>query len=216
MVQVYSLEQLRTLVEDSTSAFREKLATGEIDHVEISKFISSLLTERRLLLDTVDDLKNAQMTLKNSIFHQKDLTTLVINEMNGSLYNDFCIASYKLGITSGKALTLLMKEVLRVNKDDFPVITAKILVAGETEVVRISDHRFLKVYSKDLIETDAPVSFDHIEYLDLEKVDSHVFLKYIRLISNCAYIRLSSSIPKLLVYTKSNKCGFFEFTKDQE
>ena len=213
-VQVYNFEQLRATVEESVSDFHEKLAGGKLDPAEIDKLLTTLLTERKMLLDEVDNLKDSQLTHIHNIYRHLDRTTLVIDEMNESTYNDFCIASYKLGITTGKALTLLMKEALKDDSDEFPKMSVLNLVTDEMAKIRISGHRYLAISGKDLIETGARVSFENIEYLDIKDADKQVFSKYVRSISRCAYVKLPSSIPKLLVYTKSHACGFFEFSDD--
>lgn len=132
------------------------------------------------------------------------LKNITIRGVDASVYDEFSKVMKLANLTMGEAITKMMSDVMKDFDEVFPKLSAKSMkLLVKKDKISVRQYRNLSISKKDLVEADKGVSFQHIENLTFEKdVTKEVFTMYVRKIEHCDTVRLSSAIPRLLIYSK--------------
>ncbi len=213
-IEILNLAQLRTHLSHQIFQLQEEKLYESLSLEESRSLLLSLLTERKLFLDEVDSLKASQRSREYHFIDNSD-SFLILSEIDQDLYNDFQNFSRKLHRTDGEILSNLMTLFLKyINENgQFPDLSAKELVSmikGLIPTIRVANHDYIRITNTDLQELDVKVNFRNIDNLVLD-VDPTTFSSRINSILDCDIVQVPNSLPKLLVYLKTNNCREIRF-----
>jgi len=213
-IEILNLAQLRTHLSHEILQLQDEKLNEALSLEESRSLLSSLLTERKLFLDEVDSLKAFQRS-ENYRFTNKSDSFLILSEIDQDIYNDFQNFSRKLHRTDGEILSNLMTLFLKYISDNgqFPDLSAKELVSmvkGLIPTIRVANHDYVHIINADIQELDVKVNFRNIDNLVLD-VDPAIFASRINSIRDCDIVQVPNSLPKLLVYLKTNNCREIRF-----
>jgi hypothetical protein len=213
-IEILNLAQLRTQLSHQILQLQEEKVNEALSLEESQSLLSSLLTERKMFLDEVDSLKASQRS-ENYHFTDSSDSLLILSEIDEDVYNDFQNFSRKLRRTDGEILSNLMILFMKYINDNgrFPDLSAKELVSmvkGLVPTIRVANHDYVRITNADLQEVDAKVNFRNIDNLVLD-VNPTVFASRINSIRDCDIVQVPKSLPKLLVYLKTNNCQEIRF-----
>jgi len=213
-IEILNLAQLRTQLSHQILQLQEEKVNEAFSLEESQSLLSSLLTERKMFLDEVDSLKASQRS-ENYHFTDSSDSLLILSEIDEDVYNDFQNFSRKLRRTDGEILSNLMILFLKYINDNgqFPDLSAKELVSmvkGFVPTIRVANHDYVRITNADLQELDVKVNFRNIDNLVLD-VNPTVFASRINSIRDCDIVQVPKSLPKLLVYLKTNNCQEIRF-----
>lgn len=126
---------------------------------------------------------------------------ITIRGINAEIYSEFSKKIKSLDMNIGDALSKMMTDINKDFDDTFPQISSKSLKVKAR--LYIEHYNELSVNKNDLEESGGRVIFQHIKHLTLEAdVTKEVFLEYVGRIQHCQVVKIPSSIPKLLAYSK--------------
>ena len=163
----------------------------------------------------MDSLKDQQNQWLKNISTIGNEFSLLLSELDESVYNDFANLAFRLDIPIGELLSFLMNEITGRRDEKFPQLTAQDLEQiwiNRNRRVRIGHQTAVQVTEEDLLEYGGNVIFESIELLEFIDVELHTFIKYVKSIRNCHIVKVPSNYPKMVVYAKSSNCSFFEFS----
>ncbi|MFW9992691.1 MAG: hypothetical protein ACFFD4_11645 [Candidatus Odinarchaeota archaeon] len=209
-----NLAQLREELSNTIQDYRTITRKEEIANEELIHLIKTLLVDRELLIEEIDEIKEEQSGLLPIMFRKNRDYKLLVNGVEESVINDLNLLAHKLDIPEGELLSFLMKEAMRDFNGTFPTLSTKVLkplLEKKRMKITISDYDFLSVSEQDLLETDARISFHNIDNLEFIDVNHKTFMRHIGHITGCGQVRVPRSLSKLLVYAKCTNCGQFEF-----
>ncbi|MCY3414124.1 MAG: hypothetical protein INQ03_20940 [Candidatus Heimdallarchaeota archaeon] len=134
----------------------------------------------------------------------ENTTNVTIRGVDAEIYQSFSDKVKSSEQNIGEVISTMISSVMNDFDEVFPE-------PDETEFPRkkisINHMDDLEISLDDLIETSARVSFNHIDRLIFDaSVTKDAFLKYVHSINHCGTIEISSSMPKLLAYSKANYC----------
>jgi hypothetical protein len=213
-VKVFNPTQLRTELSKEIKEYR-KITTSK----KMEALIERILFEREILFNEIDTLKEAQ----NRWIRRNDLNdkhSLLIDEIDELLYNDFYNLSKKLKHSPGEVLTSLMEEFVLKYDGAFPDFSANSLqkLIKTQEEISIHHQDQLTITNNDLLdlsETNMRISFTHIDTLEFVNIDLDTFKDFVSSINGCRIVRVPQTIPKLLLYAKCHHCSYFEFFEEK-
>ncbi|MFW9904524.1 MAG: hypothetical protein ACFFFH_09350, partial [Candidatus Thorarchaeota archaeon] len=143
-----------------------------------------------------------------------------IKEIDELLYNDFYNLSKRLNYNPGELITSLMEDFVLKFDGAFPDFSAeslKKLVKKKAEIT-VSHQEKLSITNVDLLDLSGAsfvVNFTDINTLEFINVDLNTFKEFVNSINHCHIVRVSETIPKLLLYTKCYDCSYFEFLEEE-
>ncbi len=91
-----------------------------------------------------------------------------------------------------------------------PIIQLKYDEKGLIPTIRVANHDFIHITNAELQELEVKVNFRNIDNLVLD-VDPTIFASRINSIRDCDIVQVPNSLPKLLVYLKTNNCKEIRF-----
>jgi hypothetical protein len=140
------------------------------------------------------------------------LKNITIRGVDARVYDEFSQVMRGVEVTMGEALTRMMGDVLRDFDEVFPTLSAESLrYMMKRDKISISHYGTLRISRKDLVEADRRVNFNHIKELIFEDdVTEEALNTYVGHIDHCDTVVFPSTLPKLLIYSKT------QFTKNIE
>ncbi|MFW9915469.1 MAG: hypothetical protein ACFFGZ_07635 [Candidatus Thorarchaeota archaeon] len=212
--ELFNPDQVRNMIADAITEYRAKLQDKTLSKKTLISLVESLLVDRQLIIDEIDEIKEIQEGWIPIMFRKRADFKLVLDELDESAYNDLSSLAAKLDLSPGEVLSFLMKEVVENADGTFPELSSKILEPLQKKrMLRISIHsqETLTVSHQDLVEIQAKVSFNRIDILQFVDIDLETFKTYVDRIHHCGLVQVPSSLSKLLVYAKCNHCDQIEF-----
>ena len=218
--EIKNLDQIRTNLSQQIITLEEELQIDTVSKENLQALLLATIHERQLLLNELDSLKTMQETLHSRIPHYSKLNSILfLSEIQENLYNDFQNFSIKLGKSTGEILTSLMTQFLsKFDENKFPKLSASELVRRLSKAqprIEVAHHENLRITDSDLEDVDLKVDFIQIDNLELD-LSPDIFLSSIHTIKKCKIVKISSSIPKLLVYAKISQCNEIHFLPDNK
>lgn len=133
------------------------------------------------------------------------LKNITIRGVDAMVYDEFSQVMRTAEVTMGEALTRMMGDVLRDFDEVFPTLSAESLrYMMKRNKISISHYGTLRISRKDLVEADRRVNFNHIEELIFEEdVTEEDLNTYVGYIDHCDTVVFPSTLPKLLIYSKT-------------
>jgi hypothetical protein len=218
--EIKNLDQIRTNLSQQLITLEEELQLDTVSKENLQALLLATIQERQLLLNELDSLKSIQETLQLRIPHySKFKSILFLSEIKENLYNDFQNFSIKLGRSTGEILTSLMAQFLsKFDEKRFPQLSASELVRRLSKTqprIEVAHLENLHITDSDLEDVDLKVDFIQIDNLELN-LSPEIFLSSIHHIKKCKIVKISSSIPRLLVYAKISQCNEIHFLPDDK
>ncbi len=213
--EILNVGLLQDAILQEIETYRDKLQlNNKATANQLKPLINSLLSERELILDELDEIKDIFLAPVPLIFRKDHQTKLVLSEVDEGIYNDFVALSNRLALPVGMILSSLMKTLIEGEKNsinEVPHRSLKQLLRRQAKV-SISHHHYLEVSQNDLMQLDEKISFSHINYLKFScDIDVGTFMKKVKTISHCQYVNVPENFPKLLVYAKLYGCVAVKF-----
>ncbi|MFX0210253.1 MAG: hypothetical protein ACFFDT_30015 [Candidatus Hodarchaeota archaeon] len=213
--EILNLEQIQDGISQDIEAYLNRLQSNkEIPQDQLKSLLKSLLFERELILDELNEIKDAIIAPLPLIFRKTHQTKIMMSEVDESLYNDFMELSTRLALPIGVLLSSLMKALIESEDNTFKNVSRASLqhLIHKQAKVSISHHNYLEVKKNDLQQLNETVSFSHIHCLRFTPdVDINTFMSKVKNISYCQYVNVPEKFPKLLVYAKLYGCLAVEF-----
>lgn len=212
--ELFNSDQIRNTIVNAITEYRAKLQDRTISKETLISLVESLLVDRQLIIDEIDEIKEIQEGWIPIMFRKRPDFKLVIDELDEAAYNDLSSMASKLDLPPGEVLSFLMKEVVANSDGAFPELSSKILEPlQKKKMLRISIHsqETLSVSHQDLVEIQAKVSFNRIDILQFLDIDLETFKTHVDKIHHCGLVQVPSSLSKLLVYAKCHHCDLIEF-----
>lgn len=216
-VVLLSYERLRDEITDRIEEIESTLAGGELTQDEMKELLSSLLRERELMVEEIDDLREERYGWVSKIQGHRNAMKLRINELDEGTYNSLESAADRLNVSVGRLLNEIM--ALAVEKEtasgEFPRVSSKDLThmrRDKEPTIKIGHVRDLLITGADLDGVDTKVRLSHIGSLEFDaSVRERQFLEKVGEINHCRLVKLPGDFSRLLAYAKSSFCGYFEF-----
>lgn len=213
--EIFNQDQVRLEITKAVAEYQAKLQDRAISKESLISLIESLLVDRQLIIDEIDEMKEIQDGWFPNMFRRRHSNfKMMIDDLDESVYNDLSNLAIKLDLPSGDVLSFLMKEVVSHFDGTFPELSGKMLEPLHRRKmlnITISSQETLSVSHQDLVEMGAKVSFNSIDVLQFVDVDLETFKTFVGNINHCGLIQVPATFSKLLVYAKCNHCGLIEF-----
>ncbi len=151
---------------------------------------------------------------KSPIFHSSNhpRKSISIRGVNAEIYDQFVNQIKKIDLNVGDAITKLMKDVINTFDEEFPELSANSLKMMSLERLNIVHHDGITITKQDLVESGRKVSFINCRDLTFAKdIDKPTFLQYVEHITNCDGITMPKILPKLISYSKLQRCRNIKF-----
>lgn len=214
-----SYEKLRNEITDRIKELKHRIASENMTVEELGDILGSLLTERELMIEEIDELREARYGWMNDSFRYNDSMKLMLSELNEETYNNLSSLASKLNISIGSLLNEMMSQVIQkkdLKQDGFPTLSSKDLSHlwnKKERTWKVSHHRNLVVTQTDLEKMGTRVKFSHINTLIFDSsIQVSQFHEKVKSITHCGTVKFPTGFSKLLAYAKSRQCNFFEFT----
>ncbi|MHA2334328.1 MAG: hypothetical protein ACXAEU_20040 [Candidatus Hodarchaeales archaeon] len=167
--------------------------------------------------EELEKTKDKRVMRAKSKIKRKTAKTITIRGIDVKIYDEFSQNMKVLGMTIGDAFTKMMKDILTDFNGTFPDLSAKSFKNEYLARISIRDHAHIVINAKDLIESNALVTFDDIDHLEFEPdVTGELFLRHVKAIRDCDTVKMPNILPKLLVYSKLMDCDDIEFYEVDE
>jgi hypothetical protein len=214
-----SYEKLRNEITDRIKELKHKIASENMTAEELRDILESLLTERELMLEEIDELREARYGWMNVGVRYRDSMKLMLSELDEETYNDLSSLASKLDISIGSLLNEMMSQVTQKNnpaQSGFPTLSSNDLShlwKRKEKTWNVSHQQNLVVTKTDLEEVDTRVKFSHINTLTFDSsIQMSQFHEKVKSINHCGTVKFPRGFSILLAYAKSHQCTFFEFT----
>ncbi|MCW4038577.1 MAG: hypothetical protein NWF13_07585 [Candidatus Bathyarchaeota archaeon] len=216
-----SYERLRNEITGRIEELKHRIASENMTVEELRDILGNLLTERELMIEEIDELREARYGWVIDCVRYRDSMKLMLSELNEETYNNLSSLASKLDIGIGSLLNEMMSQVIQ-KKDPaqrgLPTLSSNdlsYLGKKKEKTWNVSHHHNLVVTQMDFEEVDTRVKFSHIDTLVFDSsIQMSQFHEKVKSINHCGTVKLPRGFSKLLVYAKSNRCTFFEFTPE--
>jgi regulator of replication initiation timing len=212
-------EKLRNEITDRIEELKNRITSEYMTVGELRDILMSLLTERELILEEINELREARYGWMIDDVRCRDSMKLMLSELNEETYNDLSSLASKLNISVGSLLNEMMNRVNQQKsliQGEFPTISSKDLShlwKKKERVLNVSRHNNFVVTKTDMEKVDTRVKFSHINTLIFDSsIQENLFHEKIKSINHCEIVKFPRGFSKLLAYAKSSHCSFFEFT----
>lgn len=213
-VQLLNLSQLRNKLSLQIQDIHEKIHSDVVKESELIALLDALLVERDFLLNELDTFKLQQDQWLKNVSTIGNEFSLLLSELDESIYNDFVNLAHRLEIPIGELISILMNEITTSREDKkFPRLSAHDLEqiwVNRHKRVCIGHQSTVQVTENDLLEYGGYVIFENIDLLEFVDVELHTFIKYVKAIRNCRRVVFPSNYPKMIIFARSSNCDFFE------
>ncbi|MFX1508528.1 MAG: hypothetical protein ACFFDC_20800 [Promethearchaeota archaeon] len=219
-VKAFNPTQIKTELSKEIEEIRIQIKRNELSSEAMQNLIKKLLFEREILFSEIDVLKEARKRWIQKYNLSDDSLNLLIKEIDELLYNDFYNLSKRLNYNPGELITSLMEDFVLKFDGAFPDFSAdslKKLMRKQAEIT-VSHQEKLTITNDDLLDLSGAsvmVNFIDIDTLEFINVDLETFKEFVNSITHCNLVRVSETIPKLLLYTKCYDCSYFEFLEQE-
>ncbi len=217
-----SYQGLRDEITGKIGEARSRLERGEMSADEMRGLLSDLLRERQMIVEEVDDLREARYGWVSDTQSYRDSMKLMLSEVDEGAYNDLESTASRLNMSVGRLLNEMMGKAVEKRDDsmDLPTLSSEDLShlrRAREESVKINHVEELVVDRGDLEELSYRVRFSHIRSLEFDpSVDEGLFHEKVKGISHCSLVRFPQGFSKLLAYAKSSYCNSYEFVMPLE
>ncbi len=218
-----SYQGLRDEITGKIEEARSRLERGEMTAEEVGGLLSDLLLEREMIVEEIDDLREARYGWASEAYDYSNSMKLRLGELDEETYNRLESAASRLRVGMGRLLNEMMGKVLERRDEDtegFPTISSKDLshlYEKRKASVKISHVGDLVVTREDLEEVGSKVKFSHVRRLGFDaSVGERLFHDKVKNIRHCGLVRFPEKFPKLLAYAKSSFCDYYEFVAPPE
>ena len=218
-----SYQRLRDEITGEIEECRSRLERGELSPDEMRGLLSDLLREREIIVEEVDDLREARYGWVSEARSYRDSMKLMLSELDERTYNDLESAASRLGVSVGRLLNEMMGKAVGKGGDasaGLPTLSSEDishLHEEREDSVKISHVGELVVDRGDLAELEPRVRFSHVKRLEFDPtVDEGLFHEKVKAISHCSLVRFPEGFSKLLAYAKSSYCDSYEFVAPVE
>lgn len=217
-----SYQGLRDEITGKIGEARSRLERGEMSADEMRGLLSDLLRERQMIVEEVDDLREARYGWVSDAQSYRDSMKLMLSEVDEGAYNDLESTASRLNMSVGRLLNEMMGKAVEKRDDsmDLPTLSSEDLShlrRAREESVKINHVEELVVDRGDLEELSYRVRFSHIRSLEFDpSVDEGLFHEKVKGISHCSLVRFPQGFSKLLAYAKSSYCNSYEFVMPLE
>jgi hypothetical protein len=218
-----SYQGLRDEITGKIEEARSRLERGEMTAEEMGGLLSDLLLEREMIVEEIDDLREARYGWASEAYEYSNSMKLRLGELDEETYNRLEFAASRLHVGVGRLLNEMMGKVLEKRDEaaeGIPAISSKDLshlYEKRKASVKISHVGDLMVTREDLEEMGPRVKFSHVRSLEFDpSVGERLFHEKVKNISHCGLVRFPENFPKLLAYAKSSFCDYYEFTTPPE
>ena len=211
--------QLTTLLSKEIEELRTNFLKKKVTYEEMHSLLDQILFEREIMIDEFNALKE-----EVNRFTQKDCSNegsfnLLLSEVDELLYNDFYSLSKKLNYSPGEVLTFLMEDFITRFNGVFPDFSTESLsnLMNIKSKISINHQDELVITNEDLSDisdTNTQIDFSYINTLKFLNVDTSSFRRFVGSINHCNLVRVSQTIPKLLLFAKCRNCTYIEFFED--
>lgn len=213
-----SYQGLRDEITGEIGDARSRLEKGEMSADEMRGLLSNLLREREMIIEEVDDLREARYGWVSEAQSYRESMKLMLSEVDEGAYNDLESVASRLNMSVGRLLNEMMGKAVE-RKDEasgkLPELSSEDLShlrREREESIKINHVGELVVDRGDLEELSYRVRFSHIRSLEFDpSVDERLFHKKVKNISHCSLVRFPKGFSKLLAYAKSSYCSSYEF-----
>ena len=213
-----SYQGLRDEVSREIEGCRSRLERGELSPDEMRGLLLGLLREREMIVEEVDDLREARYGWIFEAQGRRDSMKLMLSEMDEKAYNDLNSVASRLKVDAGRLLSELMAKAVGKAGDasaGLPTLSSgdiSHLFKERDGSVKVNHVGELTVDRGDLAELRPQVRFSHIGRLEFDHtVDQGLFHEKVRGISHCGLVKFPEGFSKLLAYAKSSYCDGIEF-----
>jgi len=213
---------LRDEITGKIGVVRSRLERGEMSSDEMRGLLSDLLREREMIVEEVDDLREARYGWVSEAQSYRESMKLMLSEVDEGAYNYLESAASRLNLSVGRLLNEMMGKAIEKRDDsmDLPTLSSEDLShlrREREESIKINHVGELVVDREDLEELSSRVRFSHIRRLEFDpSVDEGLFHEKVKGISHCSLVRFSQSFSRLLAYAKSSYCDSYEFVAPLE
>lgn len=217
-----SYQGLRDEITGKIGETRLRLERGEMSADEMRGLLSDLLRERDMIVEEVDDLREARYGWVSEAQSYRDSMKLMLSGVDEGAYNDLESTASRLNLSVGRLLNEMMEKAVEKRDDsmDLPTLSSEDLShlrREREESVKINHVEELVVDRGDLEELSYRVRFSHIRSLEFDpSVDEGLFHEKVKGISHCSLVRFPQGFSKILAYAKSSYCNSYEFVMPLE
>jgi hypothetical protein len=197
----------------------ENMTVGELSARALRDILVKLLTERELMIEEIDDLRETRYGWMIDGVRYRDSMKLMLSELNEETYNNLSSLASKLDINVGSLLNEMMRQVIHKKAPDqtgFPTLSSQDLshLGKKNERTwKISHQHNLVVTQRDLEKVDTRVQFSHINTLTFDSsIQMSQFHEKVKSINHCGTVKFPKDFSKLVAYAKCCQGSFFEFT----
>ncbi|MHA2249752.1 MAG: hypothetical protein ACXAD7_05290 [Candidatus Kariarchaeaceae archaeon] len=213
--KLINIEQLKDEITKVIDQYREKLENEAVTKNEFIALIDTLLEERELIIEEVEDLRyNRSYRNYHQDFH------MIVNDIDEDAFNSLGVLAQRLNTSTGALLSVLMEQTVELFDDEFPTLSSAMIkpkIRYKDNVISINHVKSMQITDKDLqeiLEADTKVSFNHIKELSFENVDFELFKQTVETINHCRIVKFPDSWSKLTLFIKCNFIKYFEFYSD--
>ena len=161
--------------------------------------------EDTTLKTTISTLLEGFLDLRSHQFWNNQDFSLILKEFPIEVFQAFSTAMKRLSISTGYALTHLMRIVAK-SESNLEISSSDLSEIANT-VPRISVNHFkiLQVSAHDLEDIEEKVVFNHIGTLIFDNdVTYDLFRNKVAAINHCRYVEVPTQITKLLILAKTS------------
>ncbi|MFW9853675.1 MAG: hypothetical protein ACFFFG_01350 [Candidatus Thorarchaeota archaeon] len=213
--KVFNTLQIQSTLASDIEQYRKRMILDEMRQKDMEVLIEKLLLEREILMTDLADLKDNLSQFATNVTYDIRSLNLLLSSIDEITYNDFFNLSNKLQMAPGKVLSSLMKDFIDSTREgvlkDFSTRNLENLIRQTRPRISISNQEEISVSRQDLIDLKMRIDFKNIKVLNFEfDVDLETFNAFVGSISNCNLVRIPVSIPKLIIWSKSRECSYYQ------
>ena len=205
-VELINLRDVRQQVDNQIKDYEQRLSDASLSSADYRALLSQLIDERKMFLAEYDELNARNSLILPAMLRQHSGFNLLLSDIDENLFNDFQSLSDKVGLPPGEILSHLMREALHSPDASSSAKDLSSLINHGLPDFTVSGQDSLVVSGDDLVKSNFRMAFKHIDTLEFVNISPDMFQKFVSKITNCQLVRLPSSIPKLLVYSKLRNC----------
>jgi len=218
-----SYQGLRDEITGRIGDARSRLERDGMPADEMRGLLSDLLREREMIVEEVDDLREARYGWVSEGQSYRESMKLMLSELDERAYNDLESTASRLNLSVGRLLNEMMGKAVEKRDDastELPTLSSEDLShlrREREESIKINHVGELVVDRGDLEELSYRVRFSHIRSLEFDPtVDEGLFHEKVKGISHCSLVRFPEGFSRLLAYAKSSYCSSYEFVAPLE
>ena len=216
MSVLLSYDELRDSINDRTAEIENRL--DDVPPEELRDLMRDLLTERKLVIEEVDELRESRYGWTNRIHQRTNSMKLMISNLDEETYNLLQAKASRLGLEGGTFLNELMHQASFKSGDGgLPELSSKDIkhLMRDAGYIKVEHLTHMHVTSKDLEDLEHRIKFSHIKRVEFDKeIDVDLFNNKVKSINHCGTVVFPAGFSRLHAFAKAAYCREYIFQAD--